>query len=165
MKKSESVIRSKSPNHQAEKIDYSAYKISNPDIDIVIYSYKSKRQGRKNKSAGRSLFSSAVSEAVLNFSTDYVSPDRFSLKQNSADPFSKRVVIEFYLPVDSKIELILLNSNKEDELFLINQEMKAGHYTFTSDISNDELKYFRYYYKLNASGYSEIREMKYSNQC
>ena len=162
MNKSESVLKSKSLNRQTEGIDYSAYKISNPGIDIVIYSYKSKRLWRNNKSANRNLFSAAVSGAVLDFNTDYVSPDRFYLQQNSADPFSKRVVIKFYLPVDSKIELILMNSDKEEELYLINQEMKAGHYAFTSDICNDELKYFRYYYKFSASGYSEIREMKYS---
>lgn len=161
MEKSKSVIRRKKRNQKAGINDYTAYKVSNPGIDIVIYSYKSDKQKRTKQSAYGHVLSPVPSEAGIDFNSVYISPVRFSLQQNSVDSFSNRVIIKFYIPVDTKIELILMNSDKVEEIYLINQEMKAGYYCFNTDINIEELLHFQYYYKLSAYGYSEVKEMIY----
>ena len=165
MKNSESVTGNVTLKQASEVRVYSAYKISNPGFDVVVYSYKSKKQRKNRQSVYSQFIPAQTADKCLETNSHYVSPVRFSLQQNSSDPLSKRVIIKFYLPVDSKIELILMNSDKEDELYLINQDLKAGYYSFNTDINNDELLKYQYYYKLNACGFSEVREMKYTSQC
>ena len=89
------------------------------------------------------------------------SSPKFKLLQNKTDSLNAHVVIEFYLPEPVMTRLILMDSDLTDALYLINKELEAGRHIFKSRIRNEELLRFKYYYKLDAYGYNEVKKMEY----
>jgi hypothetical protein len=145
--------------HTSEVKCFSAYKISNPGFDSLIYSGKPEKVNRKRKYYYKHTISSCSETSGSNDSQKTF--DSFAPYQNKTDPNGNGVVINFYLPKDALTEIILMDENRTEVLFLLNKELKAGQYSFNTGISNIELEHFHYFYKLNADGYSEVREMKH----
>jgi hypothetical protein len=84
---------------------------------------------------------------------------RFELHDNYCDATKTFIEIEFYLPETANAKLILMDSNKIDTINLIDKDLKAGRHIYRSRIKTSELKHYKYYYKLDAYGYNEVKEM------
>lgn len=125
--------------------------ISSPEHEVVEYYYKLKKQKSKNKST--SYF---VQPAETTSERK-----RLALYENSTDE-SNCVVIKFFLPESADTELILMDSDKRDAMCFISERLEAGNHTFRTEIRNEELARFTYYYRLNVNGFSEVRKMEYS---
>lgn len=84
---------------------------------------------------------------------------RFELLDNYSD-YLNNTVIEFYLPKPATVKLILMDSDRNDAIYLIDKELSSGRHIYKSQISSEEIKTYRYYFKLDAYGYSEIKRMR-----
>ncbi len=111
---------------------------------------------RKNKNS-RSTFYHLSSGATIEKSSG-----RFKLLQNYTDGSNKYVIIEFYLPEPAAARLILIDSDFNDSMYLLNKELKPGKHILKTDIENVELLIHRYYYKLEAYGEADTKQMSYT---
>jgi len=93
-------------------------------------------------------------------------PTEFSLHQNFPNPFNPATKISFYLPQDSKVNLVVYDLLGREVTRLVNNESKvAGNYTY--DFNAASLSSGVYFYKLvvsssnpiNAGNYSETKRM------
>lgn len=89
-------------------------------------------------------------------------PDRFSLFQNHPNPFNPSTTIRFDVPYASRVKLRVFDLLGREIRTLFDGEQKAG----TSDVVWDGTDYSGlrvasgvYFYRLDASGYSETRKM------
>lgn len=155
-----SINKPQDQEHTSEVKCFSAYKISNPGFDSLIYSGKPEKVNRKRKYYYKHTISSC-SETSGSNDSQKTAIDSFVLYQNTADPIGNCVVIKFFLPKDALTEIILMDENRTEVLFLLKKELKAGQHSFNTGINKIELEHFHYFYKLNAEGYSEVREMKH----
>jgi len=77
-----------------------------------------------------------------------VIPREFDLNQNYPNPFNPNTVIEFALPVKSKVELSVYNLLGEKIITLVNEEKNAGNHQVLFNAVN--LSSGIYFYKLQA---------------
>ena len=84
-------------------------------------------------------------------------PREFDLIQNYPNPFNPTTVIEFSLPVKSKIELSVYNLLGEKIVTLINEEKDAGKYQVLFNAIN--LSSGIYFYKLQANDFIQTKKM------
>lgn len=86
-----------------------------------------------------------------------VIPREFDLNQNYPNPFNPTTVIEFALPVNSKVELSVYNLLGEKIITLVNEEKGAGnHQVLFNAIS---LSSGIYFYKLQANEFVQTKKM------
>ncbi|NNG28041.1 MAG: T9SS type A sorting domain-containing protein, partial [Ignavibacteriaceae bacterium] len=94
-------------------------------------------------------------------------PTDFSLKQNYPNPFNPTTTIQFSLPINSNVELVVFNMLGEAVATLLNEQRSAGTHSITWNSSNTngvKLSSGIYFYKLNATGmngkeFNSIRKM------
>jgi hypothetical protein len=89
-------------------------------------------------------------------------PTEYSLKQNYPNPFNPSTVIEFSLPEEAKVKLIIYNLLGEKVGTLVNSDMNRGIHKYEWDASS--LSSGIYFYEINAAGksgkeFSLIRKM------
>ena len=77
-------------------------------------------------------------------------PSDFALEQNYPNPFNPSTVINFSLPVDSKVTIDLYNTLGEKVDRLVNRAFSTGNHVVYFDASY--LSNGIYYYTLNAQG-------------
>ncbi|MCW8803579.1 MAG: T9SS type A sorting domain-containing protein, partial [Ignavibacteriaceae bacterium] len=92
-------------------------------------------------------------------------PSDYSLKQNYPNPFNPKTRIDFSLPVESNVKLVIYNILGQEVIRLIANQMTAGNHTVVwnaSDASGSKLTSGIYLYKLTASGINgnEFQEIK-----
>jgi hypothetical protein len=75
-------------------------------------------------------------------------PKKFEVSQNYPNPFNPLTNIDFQLPYDSKVSLIIFDIVGREIIRLINQECKAGYYIKSFDASN--ISSGMYFYRLIA---------------
>jgi len=75
-------------------------------------------------------------------------PSKFYLSQNSPNPFKETTKIKYCLPVKTKVNLTLFNSNGEKVKELLNSKQEAGTYEIKFD--GHDLPDGYYYYQLQA---------------
>ena len=63
-------------------------------------------------------------------------PEEFSLKQNYPNPFNPKTAIQFSLPVDSHVELVIYDVNGKIVNEIINYNMVTGNYKVVWDGKN-----------------------------
>ena len=143
-----------------QKTNHSGYEVSEQGHVKVRYFYKEKKQ-KRSKSTVYFIQTNEVTGFNTETESNYVSQNRFMLQQNQLDNSRTYVVIKFYLPKSTEAKLILMDSEKSEAMYLLNEELQAGNHTLITGIRNEELNRFSYYYKLEADGYSEVRQMKY----
>ncbi|BDQ03955.1 T9SS type A sorting domain-containing protein [Ignavibacterium sp.] len=83
---------------------------------------------------------------LLNESIEVGVPDEFTLSQNYPNPFNPSTTIEFSLPKDAKVKLVIYNSIGEEVATLVNNQLSAGYYKYNWNAS--DLTSGIYYYKL-----------------
>ena len=92
-------------------------------------------------------------------------PTVYSLKQNYPNPFNPTTKIEFSLPMESNVKLVVYNILGQEVIRLVDGQMSAGNHSLiwnASDASGNQLTSGIYLYKLTASGINgnEFRDTK-----
>jgi len=84
-------------------------------------------------------------------------PNQYSLSQNYPNPFNPSTVIEFGLPEESNVKLVIYDPLGHEVVVLVDKEMGAGRYKVTFDASN--LPSGVYLYRMVAGDFSDVRKM------
>ena len=83
-------------------------------------------------------------------------PTKFNLSQNYPNPFNPSTKIDYELPVDSKVKLIIYDALGREVRTLVNESQKAGIYT--TEFNAKDLSSGFYFYRLitNSDGNEQI---------
>jgi hypothetical protein len=84
-------------------------------------------------------------------------PKEYSLSQNYPNPFNPSTKIDYELPADGEISLILYDISGKEVASLINEFKTAGYYTINFNASN--LSSGIYFYMIRANNYQMIKKM------
>ncbi len=84
-------------------------------------------------------------------------PVKYELAQNYPNPFNPSTSIEYSIPVDGFVSIIIYNSLGEKIRSLVNTQRQAGNYRVNFDA--DGLSSGIYYYRINAGKYSSVKKM------
>jgi hypothetical protein len=84
-------------------------------------------------------------------------PQVFALRQNYPNPFNPVTYIEFDLPKDKFVNLIVFNSLGQEVKTLVNQDLKAGSYKV--DFNAGYLPSGVYYYRITAGDFVKTNKM------
>ena len=84
-------------------------------------------------------------------------PTEFALSQNYPNPFNPETMIEYTLPFQSEVNLIIYNLRGEEVAHLINDNMLAGNHQVTWNASNFASGI--YFYRLQAGDFVQTRKM------
>ncbi|MCF6270257.1 MAG: lamin tail domain-containing protein [Melioribacteraceae bacterium] len=76
-------------------------------------------------------------------------PNKFTLLQNYPNPFNPSTVIEFSIPKESSVSLIIYDILGREIATLVNKKLKAGYYNYTWNATN--LSSGIYLYKFSAN--------------
>ncbi len=92
-------------------------------------------------------------------------PSDYALKQNYPNPFNPITKIDFSLPAESDVKLIIYNILGQEVIQLVNNQMSAGNHSVTwnaNDAGGNQLTSGIYLYKLTASGVNggEFQDIK-----
>ena len=107
-----------------------------------------------------------TADGVINLAKDPTSgigkeseviPDGFSLKQNYPNPFNPSTTIQFSIPEQSFVTLVIYNSIGERMDVLFEGELNAGTYKY--DWNAGGLISGTYYYSLTADNFSQARKV------
>ncbi|MEO8666214.1 MAG: T9SS type A sorting domain-containing protein [Ignavibacteria bacterium] len=77
-------------------------------------------------------------------------PDVYSISQNYPNPFNPSTKIDYELPYDGKVSILLYDISGKEVGRLVNEVMTAGYYTVQYNASN--LSSGMYFYRISAQG-------------
>jgi hypothetical protein len=86
----------------------------------------------------------------LNNAVDIGIPSKYDLSQNYPNPFNPSTSIDFDLPFDSRVSIVLFDITGKEIMTLLNEQRKAGYHTALLNCSS--LSSGTYFYRLNADG-------------
>jgi hypothetical protein len=94
-------------------------------------------------------------------------PSDYALRQNYPNPFNPNTKINFALPVESDVKLVIYNLLGQEVITLINEQKSAGNHTViwnSRDAGGTQLTSGIYLYKLtatgiNGKGFQDIKKM------
>ena len=89
-------------------------------------------------------------------------PDKFALLQNYPNPFNSETQIDYQLPVDAHVSLIVYNVPGQKIVTLVDAEQWAGSYTVSwagQDDKDHDVATGLYFCRLQAGDYAEARKM------
>ena len=101
--------------------------------------------------------SAVVSKIVTDLDSHVLLPGEFALEQNYPNPFNPVTVIEYALPVQSKVKLIIYDLRGQEVVHLIDSAMPAGNHQVSFDASS--LASGVYLYRLRAGDFTQMRKM------
>ena len=84
-------------------------------------------------------------------------PTEFTLSQNYPNPFNPNTMIEYELPNQSNVKLIIYNLRGEEVALLFNGTMPAGNHQVTWNASNFASGI--YFYRLRAGNFVQTKKM------
>ena len=84
-------------------------------------------------------------------------PDNYNLSQNYPNPFNPTTHIQFGLPRESKVSLVIYNILGQKVAELVNQQLKAGYH----EVEFNSSKYSSgiYFYRIQAGDFVETKKM------
>jgi len=89
-------------------------------------------------------------------------PDEYALSQNAPNPFNPETAIEYTLPEEADVRLVIYNPMGQTVRTLVNTSRPAGHHQVIWD-SRDDRGYLAsggvYFYRLTGGGFSETKRM------
>jgi hypothetical protein len=77
-------------------------------------------------------------------------PTKFNLSQNYPNPFNPVTKIDYDLPFDSKVHMVIFDISGRELMTLVNEAQTAGYYTHQFNASS--LSSGTYFYRLEATG-------------
>lgn len=84
-------------------------------------------------------------------------PDQFSLRQNYPNPFNPSTTIPYYLPISSKVKLIVYDALGREVATLVDEQQTAGLHEAVFDATL--LGSGFYFYRIVAGSFADSREM------
>ncbi|MFA5404557.1 MAG: M14 family zinc carboxypeptidase [Ignavibacteria bacterium] len=84
-------------------------------------------------------------------------PKSFALHQNYPNPFNPVTKINFDLPKNSFVKLILFDILGREVSVLLNENLSAGKYSYELNVTN--LSSGAYFYKLESDKFSDVKKM------
>jgi hypothetical protein len=85
-------------------------------------------------------------------------PSRYDLTQNYPNPFNPQTRIDFTIPVDSKVSLIIYDVSGRETAKLINNEIRKADY-YTVNFNASALSSGIYFYKIIADNFVQTKKM------
>jgi hypothetical protein len=86
-----------------------------------------------------------------------LTPDTYTLSQNFPNPFNPTTTINFTLPKDGLVKLVVYDITGKEVKVLANEIRTAGYHSISFDASN--LPSGVYLYKLSAGNFVETKKM------
>ncbi|MFH2050472.1 MAG: FlgD immunoglobulin-like domain containing protein [bacterium] len=102
-----------------------------------------------------------VHQLVLKIDTNNIS-ETFHLSQNYPNPFNPTTKIQYNLPEDSHVNLVIYNILGEQIRVLVNEDRGVGYHTVSWDGKNGQGEIAPsgvYYYQINAGNYTQTQKM------
>jgi hypothetical protein len=93
---------------------------------------------------------------------DVVTPLNFALDQNYPNPFNPETNIDYSLPVETDVSLIVYNLLGQEVKTLVNGRVAAGHHTAHWDGKNENgvnVPSGVYFYKMSTSDFTQTNKM------
>ena len=75
---------------------------------------------------------------------------KYNISQNYPNPFNPETKIDFDLPYDSRVSIILYDISGRELMTLVNEQRSAGYYTV--QINGNNLGSGIYFYRIIAQG-------------
>jgi hypothetical protein len=98
-----------------------------------------------------------ISEIVSVGEKSNTIPENFQLKQNYPNPFNPVTKIEYQIPFESKVKIIIYDVEGKVVKILLNEQKSPGTYEIVWDAS--EFSSGVYFFKLSAGSFVETRKM------
>ena len=115
--------------------------------------YKIKVASKSNSSlSGTSISDFTISSGVTSIDALNSGINSFELFQNYPDPFNPSTVIEYSLPVESQVRIIIFNTLGQKVTTLVNSKQKSGNYKVSWNASG--IASGIYFYSLKAENNS-----------
>ncbi|MGB2696787.1 MAG: FlgD immunoglobulin-like domain containing protein [Candidatus Zixiibacteriota bacterium] len=117
---------------------------------------------------GISLVSKDADDLEFDFNTTPVAkpikelPTEFSLSQNHPNPFNPHTIVEYALPQDAEVSLVIYNVLGQKVKILVNGHQTAGFQSVEWDGTNENGSVTSsgiYFYKLVAGEYTQTKKM------
>ncbi|CAN5525328.1 hypothetical protein BH10BAC5_BH10BAC5_27890 [soil metagenome] len=90
----------------------------------------------------------------LSVSVNIGIPNIFSISQNYPNPFNPSTKIDYDLPVDSKVSIMIYDMTGRESATLVNEIQTAGYHTV--EFNGSDLASGIYFYRINISGDNQI---------
>ena len=92
---------------------------------------------------------------------DELVPNHFYLNRNYPNPFNPETIIEYGLPIDADVKLLIFNTLGQKVATLVNKKQEAHRYKITFDAKKYQLSSGVYFYQLQTSTYQQVRKLLY----
>ncbi|MCK9425441.1 MAG: T9SS type A sorting domain-containing protein [Ignavibacteriaceae bacterium] len=94
-------------------------------------------------------------------SDKYEIPKNISISQNFPNPFNPSTIINYSIPKQSNVKLIIFDALGREVITLVNEEKRPGSYEveFESAIGNQQLASGIYFYQLRAGEFVQTKKM------
>ena len=86
-------------------------------------------------------------------------PAKFSLEQNYPNPFNPSTLIKYQIPVSDNVTIKVYDVLGNEITTLVNEFKPAGSYSIS--FNGSKLSSGVYFYRLQTSGFNEIKKMVY----
>ena len=106
-------------------------------------------------------YNKTVSQGFISKKVNAV-PNDFALKNNYPNPFNPATTIQYDIPIDADVLLVVYDILGRHIKTLINTSQTAGYKSINWNGSNDQGQTISagvYFYHLQTIGYSEVRKM------
>jgi hypothetical protein len=94
----------------------------------------------------------------LNGFVEIGTPNKYSVSQNYPNPFNPTTKINFELPADSKVTMVIYDISGREVAKVLNNEFKNAGY-HTADFNATKLSSGIYFYRLTADNFSVTKKM------
>jgi len=84
-------------------------------------------------------------------------PKEYSLSQNYPNPFNPKTIINYQLPMNSNVKLVIFDVLGKVVATLVNEQQTPGTYEVEWDAANYSSGL--YFYKLECDGFSDVKKM------
>lgn len=94
----------------------------------------------------------------LNGFVEIGTPNKYAVSQNYPNPFNPTTKIDFELPADSKISLVVYDISGREVAKLLNNEFRTAGY-HTAEFSGSKISSGIYFYRLTSDNFSITKKM------
>ena len=119
--------------------------------DKKLFTGKYKYRLKQTDYNGNFMYYNLESDVIIG------TPDNFDISQNYPNPFNPISKIDYSLPFDSKVMIIIYDILGREMMKLVNQYMHAGYYTAT--INGSDFASGVYFYRIVADKFVKVKKM------